>query len=154
MKSDLTTCPLFLDLNDTEMTILSSAMTERRVEEGMTVFIEHMPGESLYLIETGAVKISKMIAEGEEICLAQLGPQEYFGEMAIVEPAPRAVTARVTKSAVLWSMKKSDFDALCLKHPALGTKLMRNILKVFAQRLRGNDQKIKDLIYRRVENKA
>lgn len=154
MKSGLHTCPLFSELSDAEMGVFSSFMSERRIEDGATVFIENMPGESMYLLEIGAIRISKMIAEGEEITLAQLGPLDYFGEMALVEPGPRSVTARALKPTVLWGMKKSDFDRLCEKHPQLGVKLIKNILKVFSRRIRENDHEIRGLIHRDAQSHA
>lgn len=146
MKADFQSSPLFLDLSDAEMAALADVMIERRMEEGATLFVESMPGESMYLIEMGTVKISKMLSEGEEKTLAVLGPQDYFGEMALFESAPRAVTARVLKPATLWSMKKADYDKLVEKYPVLAAKLMRNIMRVFAQRIRTSNQEIKDLI--------
>lgn len=145
-KPDTSTSPLFRGLNDSEMVTLSSVMVEKKIEDGVSIFVENMPGESLYLIETGAVKISKMIAEGDEQCLAVLGPLDSFGEMALVDPAPRSVTARVMKTSSLWSMKKKDFDNLCLTNPILGMKLLRNILTIFAERIRESDQEIRNLI--------
>jgi len=146
MKPDSSICTLFIGLTDSEMSQLSSCMKEKRLEEGVSVFIENMPGESLFMIETGSVRITKMLGEGEETSLAVLGPHDCFGEMALIEPGPRSVTARVLKSASLWSMKKSDFDTLCKKNPLLGMKLMKNILKTFVQRVRGSDEQIRDVI--------
>lgn len=148
MSNGLHTSPLFNGLSEAEMGVLSSFMTERRIDEGAAVFIENMPGESMYLLELGGIRISKMIAEGEEVTLAQLGPQDCFGEMALVEPGMRSVTARALKPTVLWGLKKSDFDQLCEKNPQLGVKLIKNILKLFSRRIRENDHEIRSIIHR------
>ena len=53
----------------------------RNMAEGTTVFIENMPGESLFLVKKGTIRISRMFAEGDEKTLVVLGPEDIFGEM-------------------------------------------------------------------------
>lgn len=137
---------LFKDLSDEEIAALAGIFSERVMDEGMTVFIENMPGESLYLVQRGAIKISKMLAEGEEKTLVILGPEDVFGEMAILDGAPRSATARVAESAKLLSIKKDDFEKLCDSNPKLGLKLMRNIIRVFSQRIRENNEDYREML--------
>jgi CRP-like cAMP-binding protein len=103
--------------------------------EGMTVFVENMPGESLFLIRQGAIKISRMLAEGDEKTLVILGAEEIFGEMAILDAAPRSATARVAEEARLLSIRKADYEVLCEQNPRLALKLTRNIVRVFSRRI-------------------
>lgn len=138
--------PLFAGLADNEIASLLSLFQEKEMGEGMTVFIENMPGESLYLICEGSVRISRMIAEGEERTLVMLGPQEVFGEMAVLDGVPRAATARVAAKAVLLSLRKTDFDLLGEKDPALALKLARNIVRIFSQRLRENMEEYREML--------
>jgi len=74
--------PLFAGLSDAEIELLGRFFYEKDLAEGMTIFVENMAGESLYLIEQGVVKISRMLGEGEEKILVVLGAEEIFGEMA------------------------------------------------------------------------
>lgn len=137
---------LFHGMDDTEVAVLTSIFHERTMGEGATVFVEQMPGEMLYLIQSGTIKISKMLAEGEEKTLVLLGPEDVFGEMAILDGAPRSATARVAESARLLCIKKADFENLCDQHPRLGMKLMRNIVRVFSQRIRENNDEFRDML--------
>lgn len=137
---------LFQDLEADELAILGGIFSSKRFEEGKTVFIENMPGESLYLIKEGTVKISKMIAEGDEKTLIILGPEDIFGEMAILDGAPRSATARVAENAVLLSVSKIDFEKLCEENPRLGIKIMRNIIRVFSRRIRDNNQEYREIL--------
>ena len=142
----LTNSSLFKGMNTKELGALSRMFREISMGEGGTVFIEQMPGESLYLIQEGTVKISKMIAEGEEKTLVVLGPEDVFGEMAVLDGAPRSATARVAETAKLLAIKKTDFDQLCESDPRLGMKLMRNIVRLFSQRIRENNDEYRQML--------
>jgi CRP-like cAMP-binding protein len=113
---------------------------------GTTVFIENMPGESLFLIRSGAVRISKMFTEGNEMTLIVLGPADVFGEMAVIDGQPRAVTARVIEEAELISLRKQDFARLCQEYPALALKLVLNIVGVFTRQIREANDEYRDML--------
>lgn len=131
--------PLFADLSDSEINLLGNFFNEKSLVEGMTIFVENMTGESLYIICQGVVKISKMLAEGEEKILVVLGAEEIFGEMALFEAAPRMATARVAENARLCSLRKVDYEKLCDQHPNLALKLTRNIIRILNRRIREKD---------------
>jgi len=138
--------PLFQTMSESDMEVIGHLFKERIMDEGMTVFVENMPGESLYIIRQGSIKISKMIAEGEEKTLVILGADEIFGEMAILDGAPRSATARVAEKAHLLSIRKADFEELCEKDPKLALKLTRNIVRIFSQRIRENNEEYREML--------
>jgi CRP-like cAMP-binding protein len=144
--SKLTDCFLFKDLENKEIEVLASLFYEKKLSSGKTVFVEQMPGESLYLIKSGRVKISKLIAEGDEKILVTLNPLDVFGEMAILDGSPRSATARVEDDAVLLSIKKSDFEKLCAAKPKIALTVMRNIIKVFSSRIRENNEEYREML--------
>jgi len=144
--NSLKSSSLFQGMNDAEMISLAAVFHEKAMPEGATVFVEQMPGEMLYLIQQGTIKISKMLAEGEEKTLVLLGPEDVFGEMAVLDGAPRSATARVAENARLLCIKKTDFESLCDVNPSLGMKLMRNIIRVFSQRIRDNNDEFRDML--------
>jgi CRP-like cAMP-binding protein len=138
--------PLFKGMSDVEIEALASFFSERRIADGFTVFIEQMPGESLFLIRKGFVRISMMVAEGDEKILVTLGPGDVFGVMALLDSAPRSTTARAIEEAQLLSLKKIDFESLCEKNPKLGIKFMRNIIRVYTGRVRENEQSYRQML--------
>ncbi len=138
--SSLTSSPLFKGMIEDELVFLESFFTVRRLPEGKTIFIENMPGESLYLIKQGTVKISRMLAEGDEQILIVLGPDDVFGEMAVLDGGKRSATARIAEGAVLFGLTRADFEKLASQNPALGLKLTLNIVRIFSGRVR-NSQK-------------
>jgi CRP-like cAMP-binding protein len=133
-------------LSDDDLGRLAVVCEERQMAEGTTVFIENMPGESLFLIRKGTIRISKMFAEGDEKTLVVLGPEDIFGEMAVVDGLPRAATARVAEDADLISLKKKDFEALCQSDPALALKFVMNIVRVFSKRIRESNDEYREML--------
>lgn len=133
-------------LSDAELAKLAELCDVREMGEGTTIFIENMPGESLFLVKKGTVRISKMFAEGDEKTLAILGPEDILGEMAVIDGLPRSATARVAEDAELVSLKKSDFDALCQNAPELALKISMNIVRVFSKRIREANDEYRDML--------
>lgn len=133
-------------LEEGEIARAAALFGEIAIAEGKAVFLENLPGETLYLIARGTVQISRMLAEGDEQTLVILGPEDLFGEMAVIEEAPRLATARVAEDALLMTLKRDDFSRLCDDDPGLGLKLMRNIVKSFNQRLRDSQEEYREML--------
>jgi len=129
-----------------ELSQLAKYCEMREMNEGTTVFIENMPGESLFLVKKGTIRISKMFAEGDEKTLVVLGPEDIFGEMAVIDGLPRSATARVAEDAELISLKKKDLEKLCSENAALALKLVSNIVKVFSKRVREANEEYRDML--------
>ncbi len=134
------------DFSDEELNTLAGFCQMREMSEGTTVFIENMPGESLFLVKKGTIRVSKMFAEGDEKTLVVLGPEDIFGEMAVIDGLPRSATARVAEDAELISLKKKDLEQLCQDDAALAFKLVRNIVKVFSKRVREANEEYRDML--------
>jgi len=134
--SELLASPLFKGLARPEIEYLSSIFTSTQVSNGQTVFIENMPGESLYIISHGAVQISQMLAEVEEQTLIALGPGYIFGEMAVIDGGSRLATARIIEDTVLYSLNRKSFNTLVSEKPRLGLQLTLNIVRIFSGKIR------------------
>ncbi len=144
--SGLDDSPIFAGMTASEIDILSTVFQSKEMEEGKTVFIENMMGESLYLIKQGTIRISKMMAEGDEEVLVVMGPSDVFGEMAIFDGAHRSATARVAEDAILLCLSKTDFESLSLKEPALCLKLSVNINRLFSERIRASQTAHREML--------
>lgn len=131
---------------DDDLSKLAAFCEMREMSESTTVFIENMPGESLFLIKSGTIRISKMFAEGDEKTLVVIGPEDIFGEMAIIDGLPRSATARVAEDAQLISLKKNNFERLCTENAALALKLVSNIVRVFSKRVRESSEEYRDML--------
>ncbi len=87
------------------------------------IFAEHEPGNELYIIQKGKVKITKII-EGKEVMLALLKPGDIFGEMALLEDKPRSASAIAYEDVTALGISKSNFEAMVKTQPQLAVKLI------------------------------
>jgi CRP-like cAMP-binding protein len=87
-----------------------------------------------------------MFAEGDEKTLVVLGPEDIFGEMAVIDGLPRSATARVAEKAELISIKKKDLERFCQDDAALALKLVTNIVRVFSRRVREANEEYRDML--------
>src|SRR5947209_18366944 len=84
---------LFEDLADEEIQELMSAAKRRTFRSGEVIFHRDDPGQVLYMIKEGKVKICIISPDGQEISLAVLGKGEYFGEFSLLDGLPRSADA-------------------------------------------------------------
>jgi CRP/FNR family transcriptional regulator, cyclic AMP receptor protein len=106
------------------------------VKKGDLIFCEYEPGSTVFFIKEGHVRISKIISNKEKT-LAIIGPGDIFGEMAILESAPRSATATAEEDLRLLEFDKNSFAQLVKSQPAIAVKLLKLVA------LRINDQKRK-----------
>ena len=93
----LRSVPLFRNLDDSAAFELCSLLTVREEPGGTPLFYRGDPGDAMYLIETGRVRISVKDADGHDATLADLHDGEFFGEMAILDEQPRSADATVVE---------------------------------------------------------
>lgn len=137
---------LFKSFSDQELEAVSSIVGEKSYADNTAIFLEGMPGESLYILTAGKVKISKMLAEGEEKEIAVLSAGDSFGELALLDSGPRMATARVREAAEVVTIRNNDVTELMTSDPLIYSKLVCSIAKLFAARLRDSSDRIKEMI--------
>jgi CRP/FNR family cyclic AMP-dependent transcriptional regulator len=137
--------PLFVDLSDPELAVIAAIADEKRLPEGTTVFLESMPGESMFIVKMGRIRISKKL-DGAERVLLTLGPSDVFGEMALFDGGPRGATARVAEPSEVLIIKRSDVMALAEKEPRAVLKLVLAVARAFVGRLRERGEAFRDLL--------
>ncbi len=138
--------PLFHGLAAKEVEFFGTFLAQQQMSAGKTIYIENMTGESLYLIKKGSVRISQMLAEGDEQTLVVLGPGDTFGELAVIDGGPRAATARVIEDVSLFSLSRKNYNQICANNPRLGMQLTLNIFRSFSERLRRSKQDYRNML--------
>jgi CRP-like cAMP-binding protein len=98
------------------------------VKQDQVIFCEYEPGDRFYLIQSGRIKIVKVFGDIEKI-LDVLQPGEFFGEMAILENAPRSATAIAVDDCVLLEFNKNNFESLMTGNPQIASKLLKTFIK-------------------------
>ncbi len=122
---------------------LAERVHKRSYARGDIIFQKGDPGESLFIVETGAVVIHVPGADGADLTLARLGSGEFFGDMAILDGSPRSASATAVADSRLLVLERRDFTDLITRHPEAAL----SVLAVMTQRLRGSDEMISDLRY-------
>ncbi|MBL8968329.1 MAG: Crp/Fnr family transcriptional regulator [Spirochaetaceae bacterium] len=102
----------------------------RTYQPGEIIFSEYEPGDSFYLIQAGRVKISKIVGDIEKT-IDILQPPEIFGEMAILEGAPRSATAMAADTVKVLEFNRANFEVLMMGNPQIALRL----LKLFTKRI-------------------
>jgi len=126
--------PLLQGFSDDGVRIIRSAVTVRRLEAHAPVFVEKMHGESAFLIGTGAVDLFIVRGSGERV-LTTLRSPDHFGELSLLQPGPRRISARTAEETTLFEITRRDFVKLQRQRPQACLKFMVNLVNRFAARV-------------------
>ncbi len=119
---------LFQGLPDADLRGIASIVSGTTLAEGEVLFEEGDPGDSFYIVYSGAVEILKTRPDGSEEKLAVRRGGEAFGEMALLNDAPRSATARAQADTQLVSVARDDFQTL-LGGDSIALRMMRVLSK-------------------------
>jgi CRP-like cAMP-binding protein len=102
---------------------VNKAEINRFYAKDQIIFCENEPGDELYIIKKGSVKISKLIS-GKETILAVLKSGDIFGEMALLDNRPRSATAIAAEDCELAAINRQNFDKLVIEQPVMAERLI------------------------------
>ena len=136
---------LFRELTPKEMERLLSISQEKKVEKDALIFKEGDIGDAFYLIVTGGVRISTFVPGVGEEALTILREGEYFGEMALIDDAPRSASAIANEDTMLLCIGKGDFRKLLEQQTDIAYKLLWVFTKTLSARLRKTDEQLKSI---------
>ena len=106
---NLNTIPIFIDLDEEELSGVSESCTPRKYPKNSMIILEEEFGDIVFIIVIGTVKITRVNDEGKEVILSLLGPGEIFGEMAILDGEARSANALAQENCELIAIQKSEF---------------------------------------------
>ncbi|MGK3993345.1 cyclic nucleotide-binding domain-containing protein [Sorangium sp. So ce1024] len=138
----LSKVPLFKGLTPSALELISRVASEETHALGTKIFQHGDPGDKLYILLEGKVRISREIAGIGEEALAVLGPGAVFGEMALLDEAPRSADARVHERCRLLTVSKDAFEDLLFLHKELAYEVLWNVVRMLVQRLRETNNKL------------
>jgi CRP/FNR family transcriptional regulator/CRP/FNR family cyclic AMP-dependent transcriptional regulator len=135
-------CGLFAGLDDTSRGLVAGALRTRRFRRGETIFHVGDPGEALFIVTTGQVKITLPADDGSEpAILTTIGPGGFFGELALLDGAPRSATAVALDRVETQVLQRDAFERLLDAEPAL----RRALLAALAGEIRRLTAQVEDL---------
>src|SRR5262252_8950160 len=101
--------PLFAMLTESQLELLTSVVSRKSFSRGTTIIATGDTTDSLYVVISGRLKVMMSDDEGREVILAILGPNEFFGEMGLLDDHPRSASVVTIEACELLSLAKRDF---------------------------------------------
>ncbi|HWV76146.1 MAG TPA: Crp/Fnr family transcriptional regulator, partial [Isoptericola sp.] len=135
--------PLFADMESEETKALFESMVPVELTRGDVLFREGEPGDRLYVIAQGKIKLGRRSSDGRENLLSILGPGEMFGELSLFDPGPRTATASSVSDALVYELRHQALVQWIAAHPSVATTL----LGALARRLRRTNETLADLVF-------
>jgi CRP-like cAMP-binding protein len=127
--------PLFAALSRPELRVVDGLLNERRFLKGEIIFDEGEEGQTVYVIITGKVLICRQ-GEPETGKLNELDAGVVFGELALLDDAPRSAQARAAEDCVLASLSRGDFESLLDTHIVIASKIALQLARQLGRQLR------------------
>ncbi len=118
---------LFSQIPGEDLAAVALISTEEQRDQGDEIFAEGEAGDALYLVIDGKVRVHKA-----DRVIAELGERECFGEMAILDPAPRSATVTAVIATSLLRIAREDFQEIMVEKP----EIAQGIIQVLTRRLR------------------
>ncbi len=134
--------PLFADLSEAEIGRIAEATRERSYPRNSVILFEDDPGDALYVVVTGLVKVVLIGEDGREVILSVLKEGDFFGEMALIDDEPRSAHVIAMEDANLLVLRREDFHQRVREVPTISLSLLRTL----SRRLREADEKIGGLV--------
>jgi CRP/FNR family transcriptional regulator, cyclic AMP receptor protein len=135
--------PFFANLPAAEANYLAERLIMRRFTPDQVIFHLGDPGGLIYIITEGKVKISRGIGEGQEAILAILGAGDFFGELALLDDAPRSATAKALKPTTTLTLHREAFTDYISQNP----RFAQHILQTLSRRIRQLNDQISDIFF-------
>ena len=134
----LLSTPFFSSLSSEQLEKVALIAKEQTIDSGKIFIRQGDPGDNLYIIMSGQVKVFRINGNGMETVLAHRGPGDSIGEMALLTDEPRSASVQTTEDSLLLVITKYDFDQLLVDNPSLA----QTFVKIVAGRLRKSDARI------------
>jgi CRP/FNR family transcriptional regulator, cyclic AMP receptor protein len=138
----LATVPLFSGLDRNEVQRFGELTRERSYPRGSVILFEDDPGDSLFIVRSGRVKVVLIGEDGREVILGVLSVGEHFGELSLIDDRPRSAHVIAMEDSNLLVLRRDDFRARVESSPSVAWSLLTEL----SRRLRRADDKIGGLV--------
>src|SRR5208283_1023144 len=138
----LATVPLLSQIPPGELQRFAEVTREKTYPKGSVILFEDDPGESLFIVRAGRVKVVLVAEDGREVILGVLGVGDHFGELALIDDQPRSAHVIAMEDTTLLVLRREDFRQRVESTPAVAWALLTEL----SRRLRRADGKIGGLV--------
>ena len=146
LRAALKNTKIFCDLEEAELNTLVSRMSQVQFAMGETVFREGDAGDTLYVIIDGIIRISVPLPDGTEFSLATVEKGNFFGDMAIIENAPRSASCKAVADCTLIALSRSDFYGIIEQHPNTALKILYRMMNIMAERFKNAGAALSEMV--------
>lgn len=133
--------PLFSSLSEQELEVIAKMAVRKSCPAHTLVISEGDTDTALYVIESGRLEVFLMDESGKEIVLDTKGPEDYFGEMALLDDAPRSASVTSLEASSFLVIQGREFRTYVSTHPNVAI----NLLVALSHRIRILNEQVKDL---------
>lgn len=127
IAEELKKFPLFKSVELNELEALASMMQQQSFPQGAVLFEKDQPGDAMYLIRTGRIRVFLRDPQGNEITFRHFGPGQVVGEFALIDDKPRSASAEAAEPLEVMTLSREHFLALLRERPILGVEMMRSL---------------------------
>jgi CRP/FNR family cyclic AMP-dependent transcriptional regulator len=135
--------PLLARLPDDDLKALASRGRVRRFNAGTTIFHEGDPGDAIYVVVDGRIRMSRLSGSGTEATLALIGPGDCTGELSLFDGKPRSATATAMQATRTFVVSREDFVNWIKERPGASLAL----LETLSLRIRRTNEIVTDLVF-------
>ncbi|AQS58316.1 Crp/Fnr family transcriptional regulator [Desulforamulus ferrireducens] len=133
--------PLFFGLSDEQLLEISQLILERSYKKGRIIFMEGEPGEAIYILKSGLIKLTKRLEDGREHILHFVHAGEVFAEVVLFDGGNYPATSEVQEDSVVGVLRNKDIERLISKNPVMAVEMLR----IMSRRLRTAQEKVMNL---------
>jgi CRP/FNR family cyclic AMP-dependent transcriptional regulator len=137
---------IFQDLDDGELARVAEVCAEQKFAVGEYVFKEGEPGNRLFIVAEGEIRISRTIPGSGEEALAVLKPSSCFGEMAVFDRSERSTDAIANTSCTLVTISRSDFELVLDFNRDIAYKVLWSVVRLLSTRLRATNDNLRSFL--------
>jgi CRP-like cAMP-binding protein len=148
--ASLRAIPLFSRVIEADLEQIASHLIERRYPRNTTIVEEGLPGDYMYILREGRVKVTKLSEDGREKILDFLEAGSFVGEMALLERGPRSASVKALSPVRVLALSRTDFIALLRKSPDLALSVIQEL----SRRLRSVNEQASSLSFQRVKERT
>jgi CRP-like cAMP-binding protein len=142
--------PLFSEVGDEDLKAIASLLIERRFPKHKTIVEEGLSGDYMYVIREGRVKVTKLSGDGREKILEMLEAGQFFGEMSLLDSAPRSASVKALTEVRIFALARNDFLNLMRRSSDLALAVVQELTK----RLRQENEQASALSFQRVKQRT